>query len=64
MGFENVGPQWDRDEPWQSQQAKIAIRGLTDASPWMRHQRRVLFCVLLAVATLAVVAIAVSAILG
>ena len=60
MGFENVGPQWDREEPWQAQQAKIAIRGLTDDSPWMRHQRRVLFGVVLTLAAIIVAAIAVS----
>ncbi|HEX2578258.1 MAG TPA: hypothetical protein VHK88_18075 [Aquihabitans sp.] len=64
MAFENVGPQWNRDEPWQVQEARIGIRGLTDPSPWMRRQRRTLFAALIALVLVAAVAIAVSSALG
>lgn len=64
MGFEDVGPQWNRDEPWQAQQAGIAIRGLTDPSPWMRRQRRLIFGLLLGMVVVIALAIAVSAFFG
>ena len=64
MAFENVGPQWDRDEPWQTQQVKIMMRGLTDDSPWMRRQRRLLGAALAGLVAVAVLAIVVSAALG
>ena len=60
MAFEDVGPQWNRDEPWQTQQARITINGLTDKSPWMRHQRRVLGVALLVLAAVLAIAIAAS----
>jgi hypothetical protein len=64
VAFENVGPQWDRDEAWQTQQAKIAIRGLTDSSPWMRHQRHLLFGVLIGLVALIMLAIVATALIG
>ena len=64
VAFENVGPQWDRDEPWQAQQAKIVVRGMTDDSPWMRHQRRLLLGVVLALIAIAALAIVVSSLMG
>lgn len=64
MAFENVGPQSDRGEPWQAQLAKSTIRGLTDPSPWMRHQRRLLFGGLIGLSALIVLAIATTALVG
>lgn len=64
VGFQDVGPQWNRDEPWQTQQSKIVIRGLTDSSPWMAHQRRLLFGLLLGLAALIVLVTAVSVLLS
>ena len=64
MAFENVGPQWDRDEPWQTQQAKVTIRGLTDSSPWMRHQRHLLVGGLVALAALVVVVTTLISVTG
>ena len=63
MAFENVGPQWDRDEPWQAQQARIGIRGLTDDSPWLRRQRRVLYAGMLGIVALIVLAVIVTSVL-
>ena len=60
VGFEDVGPQWDSDEPWQTQQARITVRGLTDDSPWMRHQRRVFFVALAGLVTVIALLIAIS----
>jgi hypothetical protein len=64
MAFENVGPQWDRDEPWQVQSAKITIDGLTEDSPWKRHQRHVFFAALGGLALAIVIAIVVSLLLA
>jgi hypothetical protein len=63
VAFEDVGPQWGNDKPWQTQHAKILTRGLTSDSPWMRHQRRVLFAALGGLLGVIILVIAVATVL-
>lgn len=64
MAFENVGPQWNREEPWQVQQSRIMVEGLTSDRPWARHQRRLLGAVLAGLLVLAILAFVVALLLG
>jgi hypothetical protein len=63
VGFEDAGPQWN-PEPSQTQQARIVVRGFTDSSPWMKHQRRLLLGLFLGLAALIVLVTAESVLLS